>query len=558
MKPVVILGGGINGAALARELTVNRIPVHVVDLADIASGATAYSSRLIHGGLRYLEHGDFRLVKESLAERTRLLTLARHLVKPLCLHVPSTRRVGGLWAAAKRILGFQAKPATRRGAWLVRMGLSLYDRYAKDSTLPKHTSMRTGADAAVPLDANKYPFQSAYWDAQVPYAERLVVAVLEDARRAAEDNAVSFSVTPYGDSLLQGSTLFVRYVRGVPRHQVGVEFLPSLIVNATGAWLDSALDRLEVSSPSQLINGTAGSHLLTVNTKLEGQLGGKGVYAEAQDGRPFFVLPFGRFTLIGTTDLAFDGDPRKARATDDEISYLLDAVNGIFPTVGLLREDVSLQYCGVRPLPQNDSSDLGAISRDHRIVEHEGASVPLISLVGGKLTTARALAAEAAAMIAARLNVPCKTTTESRALPGSVELAKGSVEEQPEKDKIAESTGHTPETVEAVWSLYGDETSVVLEECQQRWPTSAITLLPGTNLPEALARYATHHEWAYTIDDLVSRRLMLLFQGPIRSELLQRLGEILAEEGIFDSNGIYAQVTACRNALNDRYGLQIS
>ncbi len=557
MKPVVILGGGINGAALARELTLNRIPVHVVDIADIASGATAYSSRLIHGGLRYLEHGDFRLVRESLEERKRLLKLAPHLVKPLCLHIPSSRRLGGFWAATRRFLGMKAK-SRQRGAWLIRAGLSLYDRYANDNSLPRHKSMHSNAADALPLDAEEFPYQSAYWDGQVHYAERLVVAMLEDARRTAEANRIDFAVTPYGDATLQRSTLFVRHVRGHATHDVGIELAPSMVVNATGAWLDHTLARLEVDQETPLVGGTAGSHILTANAELKQRLNGRGVYAEAKDGRPFFVLPFGNLTLIGTTDIKFQGDPRDARATPGEIAYLIDSTNHLFAGLQFSRQDVALHYCGIRPLPQSKSKDPGAITRDHQIVENPDAGVPMISLVGGKLTTARAFAEEVADLIIERLNLRRTATSEDRPLPGAIHLHEAMMDAETERARLAQQADLSPESVAAIWDLYGDETSDVLEECQRRWPETAAKLLPDSVLPESLVRYAIHCEWVTTIDDLISRRLMLLFSGQLTSAALQRLAQILSEEGIFEESKIPAQVTACRNALQDRYGLKLN
>ena len=185
-RPVLILGAGINGAAIARELLLNRVPVCVVDTADICSGATAFSSRLIHGGLRYLEHGELDLVRESLAERTRLLRLAPQFVKPLRLFIPTRKRFSGLVRAARSFLGRTSNPTPRpvpRGFWLVRMGLWLYDTYAKDPQLPRRSVHRLD-DVHVPrVDAGKYRWLSSFYDAQIVYPERFVLALLEDARR---------------------------------------------------------------------------------------------------------------------------------------------------------------------------------------------------------------------------------------------------------------------------------------------------------------------------------------------------------------------------------------
>src|SRR5688572_3873967 len=187
MQRVLILGAGINGAALARELVLNGLSVCVVDKADIASGATARSSRLIHGGLRYLEHGEFDLVRESLGERTRLLRLAPQFVQPLRLLIPVRTRFTGVPTAAGRFFGWQpgrlSRQPTTRGLWLVRMGLRLYDAYAKDAVLPRHRAHRTGQPGTVPVNREKYRWQCSYYDAQIPFPERFVLAMLQDARQ---------------------------------------------------------------------------------------------------------------------------------------------------------------------------------------------------------------------------------------------------------------------------------------------------------------------------------------------------------------------------------------
>src|SRR5262245_53690170 len=196
MQPVLILGAGINGAALARELVLNGVPVWVVDTADIASGATAYSSRLIHGGLRYLEYGEFDLVRESLAERTRLLRLAPQFVRPLRLFIPVRGRWSGLWAAARRFL--HLRPATSggasgsRGLWLVRTGLWMYDRFARDPLLPERAMYRADDPRAPAVDLETFRWECAYSDAAIQFPERFVVALLQDARLEAARQGIDF------------------------------------------------------------------------------------------------------------------------------------------------------------------------------------------------------------------------------------------------------------------------------------------------------------------------------------------------------------------------------
>ncbi|HEY2840241.1 MAG TPA: FAD-dependent oxidoreductase, partial [Pirellulales bacterium] len=369
--PILILGAGINGAALARELCLNGQSVTLVDTADMAFGATAYSSRLIHGGLRYLEYGEFDLVRESLAERTRLLRLAPQFVKPLRLFIPIENRFGGLWTSASRFLfkGNRAAPAGAhhgsRGLWLVRSGLRMYDVYARDPDLPRHATHRWGQGESLPVDP-KYRWLCSYYDAQVRFPERFVVAMLDDAQTAAAATGARFEALNYHRAALDGRQATI-YANGST--QPVRAFEPAAVINATGAWVDLTLSALRLPS-KRLMGGTKGSHLVTWNERLREALAGDGLYAEAADGRPVFVLPFGDATLIGTTDLRYEGEPADAVATQAEIDYLVATVNELLPQARLTSADVDVHYSGVRPLPYVDQGSTASITRRHGLVEN--------------------------------------------------------------------------------------------------------------------------------------------------------------------------------------------
>src|SRR4051812_5619748 len=238
--PVLILGAGINGAALARELALNGVSVIVVDKQDIAAGATAYSSRLIHGGLRYLEYGDFKLVREALGERTRLLKLAPDFVRPLQLFISVRNRFCGLLTSAKRFLGLKAGGSgevEHRGLMTVRFGLWMYDRYAHDATLPKRSSMRSDDPRAVPVDQNKFGWLSAYYDAQIVFPERFTLALFADARKIAAEKGTEYRVLTYHQASLSGRVT----ICSERDSATALEFEPSAIINATGSWVDLTL-----------------------------------------------------------------------------------------------------------------------------------------------------------------------------------------------------------------------------------------------------------------------------------------------------------------------------
>ncbi len=509
-RPVVILGAGINGAAVARELLLNGVHVVLVDIGDIASGTTAFSSRLIHGGLRYLEYGDFQLVRESLVERGRLLRLAPHFVRPLQLFIPIENRFSGAWQAMRRFLfhsaGRAGKPRSR-GLWIVRMGLWLYDRFANDRSLPRRAVHRLPSPMGPSFDNGKFRWACSYYDAQIQFPERFVVALLKDGRRLAERHGVRFDLYTYHQATLNGRAVTISKPNLNVSDEAAVvaEFEPVAVINATGAWVDHTLRRLNVDAP-RLIGGNKGSHLVTRQQDLKQRLNGGGVYAEAADGRPIFVLPLGDATLIGTTDLPFDGDPRCAVATDDEIEYLIAAVNQLFAGLRLSRDDIELHYCGVRPLPYAGQSNPAAVSRGHDLHEHADARLPLFSIVGGKLTTCRSLAEEVAAAVLKRMGRPVTQTTRDRPVPDDDELEK---------------------------AIVAGESS------------------------DEVVRQIIRTEWVTHLSDLVERRLMWLFQGRISDTRLRNLATLLVDAGAIEPDEVESEISNCTIRLRTFYGLDI-
>ncbi len=523
VQPVLILGGGINGAAVARELILNGVPVWLLDTADLAFGATAYSSRLIHGGLRYLEFGEFSLVKESLDERARLLKLAPHLVKPLRLFIPVRNNWGGLTQAAGKFLGLRgkSKKTVHRGLRVVQVGLWLYDHYSRvarperawdGSILPPRSLHRLDEEGVPAVNPKVAKRLWAYSDAQIIFPERLVIDFLADARELAKASGLDFRVFTYHRAALKGSTVEISPTdpvgRGSPDPAPGDgEFTvePSAIINATGAWVDSTLARLPLPS-RRLMGGTKGSHFLTYHPRLAELLNGQGVYTEARDGRPVFLLPFCGGTLVGTTDIPFDGDPAAAVATQEELEYLLSVVADIFPGAGLQRSDIAMHQCGVRPLPYVDAKTPAAITRRHQLVWNDAAPLPLVSLVGGKLTTCRSLAEETAAAVLHRIGRPVIANSRERPIP---------------------SSRHTP--------------------CAVASPQL---------MPEIVDSIQT--EWVTHLEDLVERRLMLHFQPQLSRQLLADLAHALVQHGKLEVTEIEPAVTRCAARLRSHFGIQLT
>jgi glycerol-3-phosphate dehydrogenase len=282
-------------------------------------------------------------------------------------------------------------------------------------------------------------------------------------------------------------------------------------VNASGPWGDRTLAGLGITAP-RLIGGTKGSHLVTFRKDVRRAIGDTAVYAEAPDGRPVFILPFGDGTLIGTTDLPYDGDPADAVATPAEIEYLLGLVDSIFPALRLSTADVALHYAGVRPLPYADRTVPAAVTRRHAVVEHGGAPWPCFTLVGGKLTTCRQLAEDAATTLLRRLGIEPRPVSRDRPIPSDRLMA-------------------TPPDGAPAWPAGEDSREPTLE------------LIRRTHVRR--------------LEDLVERRLMLLFAPRIERRTLDALAGLLAEAGVIEDSQKSAEVDRTVRRLATHFGRKV-
>ncbi|TWT31477.1 glycerol-3-phosphate dehydrogenase/oxidase [Blastopirellula retiformator] len=508
--PIVVLGAGINGAAIARELTLQGAEVLLVDAEDVAGGTTSYSSRLIHGGLRYLEYAEISLVRESLTERDRLLRLAPELVRPLELVIPVGNRLSGLISGAQRFFFKSgAAPKDGRGSLVVRLGLTLYDRFASGA-VPGHRRLSSAQFAESGLSTSKFFTAFSYFDGQLTFPEQFALSLVQDAQAAAKEQGGAFSLRTYQHVRREAETLFFSSIH--PNHGAGeIAVTPAAVINAAGPWVDTALAGLNVPS-NKLIGGTKGSHLITRAPDLCKTIGPRGVYAEASDGRPIFILPWNNACLIGTTDIRYDGDPADAVADQEEIDYLIDATNAIFPDVGLTRDDIQQHYCGVRPLPAAGEGATSSITRSHVVHRHSGSPFPLYSIIGGKLTTCRSLAEGVVKAVLPDLGHEVARNSRERPLPPP-------------------NFGETP---------------------------ADAPLLPDLDVPIAHASYAIEHLAAKTLADLVERRLMIVFDPKLSRSCLRVLAEQLATAGWLDQAQIDAEVDHYVHRLQERYGKRVS
>lgn len=394
---VIVIGAGVNGAGIARDAALRGLKVLLLDKGDIASGTTSWSTRLIHGGLRYLEYGEVGLVRESLRERETLLRLAPHLVKPLLMLIP-------IYAQA------------RRGKLTIRAGMVAYDLLSFDKSLRRHRmlSREEALRRAPSLNTEGLRGAAAYYDAQIEYAERLVV---ENALSASQHGAVIQTYSRVDEFIIEANEVRGVKVTDLLENKSYVARAP-LTINASGPWVDQVL--MEANRPlDRMICGTKGSHLVIdefPGAPLDA------LYSEAQaDGRPFFIIPWNGAYLIGTTDLGYTGDLDRVEASEDEIDYLLKETNRLIPRADLRRDAIRYTYAGVRPLPCRGNLDPSGVTRRHFIRDHGPSLNGLISIIGGKLTTYRNLSEQVVDLIFKKLgSVSPECRTAKELLPGAV------------------------------------------------------------------------------------------------------------------------------------------
>jgi glycerol-3-phosphate dehydrogenase len=377
---VVVIGGGINGVAVARECARAGKTTLLLEQNDFASGVTSRSTRIIHGGLRYLEHGEIGLVRESLRERERLLRERSHLVQPTQFMV---------------LLNEQSQ----RSAMKVRIGLWLYQRLAgrKSNKSPGEMELKRVERA---LDAGHRWSIFNYEDAQCEFPERLVAEWLTEAidagvvvRNHAEVLAVNVA---------HGRARGVLFRDRITGKDARVD--AAWVVNCCGPWADRICQRSSIRTAKPMLTGVRGSHIVL---PLFPAAPSNPVYTEAADGRPIFVVPWNEQLMVGTTEVADGGDPGRTEPSAEETGYLLSSVMKLFPKAKLSAHDVKYAFAGVRPLPYSEGNRPSAVTRRHFLHDHTGeGAARMISVIGGKLTTAASLARECARKIGITVREP--------------------------------------------------------------------------------------------------------------------------------------------------------
>jgi len=497
---LIIIGGGINGTAIARDAALRGLRTCLVEQDDLCAGTTRWSSRLVHGGLRYLEHGELGLVHESLREREILFRQAPHLVQPLPLLIP--------------VYGHSS-----RGLNTISFGLWLYGMLAGRSTLPGHRRLddRELEQLAPGLDRAGLAGALLYYDGQVSHVERLVVENALAARAAGADILLHTRVEAL---LLDGRR--IHGVRCVARLSGAVqEIRARAVINAAGPWVDRLLGTLP-RRPARLMGPTRGTHIVV--PAFTGAPAA-GCYLEARsDRRPFFILPWNGMVLIGTTDIRDDGDPGAAQASAAEISYLLEETTQVFPAAGLGPHSVLWHYTGLRPLPRQGRRLTGSISRRHQLRHHAPLARGLYSVVGGKITTCRSLAEDAVDQVVRRLRIsarPCQTATEP--LPGCGD-----------RSAILAALAHypaiSPASRQHLWDIYGARATAVAALLNAA-PELAQPICPHSHAIGAEVVFAMREELAVHLTDILFGRCMAALSPDLGAAAMSAALPIAARTG---------------------------
>ena len=510
---VLVIGGGINGIATFRDLALQGIDVTLVERSDFCSGASAASSHMIHGGVRYLENGELRLVKESLMERNRLLASAPHYVRPLKTTIPIFTLVSGLLAAPIRLFTHAQGKPKERGALLIKVGLMMYDLFGRyQGKMPRHSFLgRQKSLQQMPHMNPDIKFTATYYDAAMDNPERLALDVLRDGVEAG-DHARAFNyVSAVGSDSgavvlrdeLTGDTLTVS---------------ADVVVNTSGPWTDLTNEAL--GQKTSYMGGTKGSHIVLDNPTLFEACDGREIFFENSDGRIVLMYPIMNRVLVGTTDIPVDMRDEIV-CTDEEVDYFFDLVSRVFPHITTEHSQIVYRYSGVRPLPATGDVNPGVVSRDYRIVEGALGETPLLSLVGGKWTTFRALGEHLADEVLKLLGRSRSVSTVDLAIGGGKDFPINPSERARWVDD--HSSVLPRERVEQLLARYGTYAATVISYLESHGDE---VLVHHPDYSKSEIQYLVSNEWVHTLEDLTKRRTTLEFRGEASAELREEIARI--------------------------------
>jgi glycerol-3-phosphate dehydrogenase len=467
---VAIIGGGINGCGVAADASLRGLSVILIEKDDLASKTSSSSSKLIHGGLRYLEYHDFKLVKKALDERQRLLTLAPYLVRPMPFVLPYQKDM--------------------RPTWLLRTGLFLYDNLSRENKLPRSQFVLRKKHPAyfLPLK-EEYRKGFVFYDCTTDDTRLTIV----NAIQAREHGAV---ICNY--STLLGANVSEGLWHLQVKTQAGLEksFKSKVVINACGPWVESINRLLQIPNAFRL-SLVKGSHLL-VHKLYEGK---HAYLLQHEDKRIVFIVPYQGYTMVGTTDVAFQGSPDDIHISREEVHYLCQLINNYFKK-NLQKEDIISTWSGVRPLLEG-SKDLKSLSRDYSY-SYSALPAPAVSIYGGKITTYRQLAVDVVDELKAVFPSLIASTTNKNFLPGATFQGMSHTDYV---DYSKEKYFWLPQNLRERYLMnYGTRMELILSNCQKMADLGTDF---SHNLYQAEVDYLCSEEWARSGEDILWRRSKL-------------------------------------------------
>ena len=544
---VLVIGGGINGGGVFRDLALQGTGVLLVERGDFCSGASSASSHMAHGGIRYLENGEFRLVAEAVAERNRLIVNAPHLVKPLPTVIPMFRLLSGILNAPLKFLGILDRPS-ERGALVIKLGLLFYEAFTRGRRVVPHHRFE-GKHASLkrfPALNPDIAFTATYYDGVILSPERLALEVLLDGEAEGDHARALNYVSARGPGETAGETI-------LRDEMTGRDFAvrPRVIVNAAGPWIDRVNAGLGLGG--SYVGGTKGSHIILDHPELRSAIGSNEFFFENSDGRIVLLLPWHGHVIVGTSDLPID-DPDEAVCTEEEIDYFIGLVARVFPAIRIGREHIVFAFSGVRPLAFSAAKDTSLIGRDHVTREDRLGDLPVLSLVGGKWTTFRALAEQTTDRILSLLGASRRTGTADLPIGGGRLWPRGPGTKTAAIAAIAGTGGIGPERARILWDRYGTRAGEI-----------AATIATMQDGPLEAARSGSRAEIAFLasrekalhLDDVLLRRSPLAWLGGVDRPLLEEVAAIMGAELEWSASETRAEVERTREILRERHGLRI-
>ena len=543
---VLIVGAGINGIATFRDLALNGVDVVLIDRDDYVAGASSASSHMIHGGIRYLENGEFRLVKESVHERNALLRLAPHYVRPLPTTIPIFSTFSSLLSAPLRFIGVKTRGKKERGALIIKVGLTIYDLFSRDGgRVPRHQFRgRRASHELLPALRRDVKWTATYYDASMHDPERLALDVLMDGV-AVGDRA---RASNYVEAVAMDDHGTVQLRDAITGDTFGVR--AQVVVNASGPWTD--LTNGALGEHSTLMGGTKGSHIVVDHPELLAACNGREIFFEFTDGRIVLIYPLKGRVLIGTTDIAHDMT-EPIRCTEPEVDYFIDVVKYVFPSIPVDRSHIVFRFSGVRPLPRQDADSNAQISRDYHVVESEIGGTPVLSLVGGKWTTFRALGEQLGGRVLEMLGRGRTVTTDGRLIGGAVGYPTTPDKRAQWLAVHGEAVG--AERADVLLDRYGTSAEAIIRRIER---SDDAPLRSAPDYSRAEITHLVETEQVVRLIDVLLRRTSLAFRGLVTGALLVELADLLGDALDWDDDRRAHELDDARLYLADRHGIDLA